>query len=110
MEEKEDTIMVMDGHRIVVPPGARKSILNLLHVPHMATARTRKAAAKRYFWVGMADEVKKMCEHCQGCRERAPSRPEEPLEMPISKAAIEPMEMLGLDIGQFAGNKYLICI
>ena len=24
----------------------------------MATARTRKAAAKRFFWVGMADEVK----------------------------------------------------
>ena len=24
----------------------------------MATARTRKAAAKRFFWVGMPDEVK----------------------------------------------------
>ena len=51
-----------------------------------------------------------MCEHCQSCRERGPSRPEEPLEMPIPKAAIEPMEMLGLDIGQYAGIKYLICV
>ena len=52
--------MVMDGHKIVVPHGARKNILQLLHVPHMATARTRKAAAKRFFWVGngMADEEK----------------------------------------------------
>ena len=58
----------------------------------------------------MADEVKKMCEHCQTCRERAPAKAEEPLEMPISKSAIEPMEMLGLDIGQFAGTKYLICV
>ena len=58
MSEKEDTIMEMDGHRIVVPHGARKNIHKLLHVPHMATARTRKAAAKRFFWVGMADEVK----------------------------------------------------
>ena len=30
--------------------------------------------------------------------------------MPIQKAAIEPMEMLGLDIGQYAGIKYLICV
>ena len=102
--------MVMDGHRIVVPQGARKSILNLLHVPHMATGRTRKAAAKRYFWVGMADEVKKMCESCTPCRERGPSKPEEPLEMPIPKAAMDPMEMVGLDIGMHAGIKYLICV
>ena len=110
LEDREDTILVMDGHRIIIPLSARKSILQLLHVPHMATSRTRKAASRRYFWVGMADEVKKMCEHCQSCRERGPSRPEEPLEMPISKSAMEPMEMLGLDIGQFAGNKYLICV
>ena len=110
LDDKEDTIMVMDGHRIVVPLGARKAILSLLHVPHMATAKTRKAAAKRYFWVGMADEVKKMCEQCQTCRERGPSRPEEPLGMPIPKAAMDPMEMIGLDIGQFSGTKYLICV
>ena len=104
LEDRVDTIIIRDGHRIIVPPAARKGILQLLHVPHMATSKTRKAAARRYFWVGMADEVKKMCEHCQTCRERGPSRPEEPLEMPISKSAMEPMEMLGLDIGQFAGK------
>ena len=85
-------------------------ILALLHVPHMATSRTRKAAYKRYFWVGMADEVRKMCESCQSCRERGPSRPEEPLEMPIPKAAMDPMEMIGLDIGMYSGTKYLICM
>ena len=110
LEDREDTILVMDGHRIVVPHGARRSILDLLHVPHLATNGTRKAASKRYFWVGMADEVKKLCEHCQTCRERGPSRPEEPLGMPIPKAALDPMEMIGLDIGQFAGTKYLICV
>ena len=110
LEDREDTILVMDGHRIIVPLKARKSILQLLHVPHMATSRTRKAASRRYFWVGMADEVKKMCESCQSCRERGPSRPEEPLEMPTPKAALDPMEQLGLDIGQFGGIKYLICV
>ena len=54
IKTKEGTILVMDGHRIVVPLEARKSILTLLHVPHMATSRTRKAAYKSYFWVGMA--------------------------------------------------------
>ena len=110
LDDKEDTILVMDGHRIVVPITARKAILTLLHVPHMATSRTRKAASKRYFWVGMGDEVKKMCESCQSCRERAPSRPEEPLELPISKAAIDPMEEIGLDLAMYAGTKYLICV
>ena len=110
LDDKEDTILVMDGHRIIIPLEARRSILNLLHVPHMAATRTKKAATQRYFWVGMADEIKKMCEHCQTCRERGPSRPEEPLEMPIPKAAIDPMEMIGLDIAMHAGNKYLICV
>mgnify|MGYP003320628885 CR=1 FL=1 len=110
LDDKEDTILVMDGHRIIIPPEARKSILNLLHVPHMAATRTKKAATKRYFWVGMADEIKKICEHCQTCRERGPSRPEEPLEMPIPKAALDPMEMIGLDIAMYAGIKYLICV
>ena len=96
LEDRKDTILVMDGHRIIIPLSARKSILQLLHVPHMATSRTRKAASRRYFWVGMADEVRKMCEHCQSCRERGPSRPEEPLEMPLSKSALEPIEMLVL--------------
>ena len=58
----------------------------------------------------MADEVKKMCESCQTCRERAPSQPEEPLELPLPKAAMEPMEMIGLDIAMYAGIKYLICV
>ena len=40
LDDKEDTILVMDGHRIVVPLDARKSILTLLHVPHMATSRS----------------------------------------------------------------------
>ena len=110
LDDKEDTILVMDGYRIITPPEARRSILNLLHVPHLAAARTKKAATKRYFWVGMADEIKKMCEHCQTCRERGPSRPEEPLEMPIPKAALDPMEMIGLDIAMYAGIKYLICV
>ena len=28
----------------------------------------------------------------------------------IPKVALDPMEQLGLDIGQFAGIKYLICV
>ena len=33
MEVLEEAILVMDGHRIVVPLSARRSILQLLHVP-----------------------------------------------------------------------------
>ena len=32
------------------------------------------------------------------------------MEMPIPKAAMDPMEMIGLDIGMFSGTKYLICM
>ena len=35
---------------------------------------------------------------------------EEPLEMPLTKAAIDRMEMMGIDIGMYAGIKYLICV
>ena len=110
LDNKEDSILVMEGTKIVVPQGARKSILELLHVPHMATSRTRKAASARYFWVGMGDEVRKMCEGCQTCRERGPSRPAEPMDTPEPRALAEPMEALGLDLMQFGGVKYLVCV
>ena len=60
IEVLEEAILVMDGHRIEVPMPARRGILQLLHVPHMTINRTRKAASKRYFWVGMADVVNMM--------------------------------------------------
>ena len=110
LDNKEDTIMIMGDSKIMVPKNARQGILKLLHVPHMATSRTRKAASARYFWVGMGDEVKKMCESCQTCRERGPSRPAEPMDMPDPKATMEPMTALGLDMMQYGGVKYLICV
>ena len=32
------------------------------------------------------------------------------MELPLPKAAMEPMEMIGLDIAMYAGIKYLICV
>jgi hypothetical protein len=34
----------MDGTRIVVPTGARKEIIRMLHLPHAGIVRTREMA------------------------------------------------------------------
>ena len=59
----------MDKFRIIVPTDSRKSVLDLLHIPHQGQTKMYLAAMSRYYWPGMKEEILKAVENCLVCRE-----------------------------------------
>ena len=70
-DNSADTLVTLDRYQIVVPEGARKEVLDLLHIPHQGQTKTYMAATTRYYWPKMKEEVIKKVEDFPLCREFA---------------------------------------
>ena len=103
----EDTLLILDGHRIIVPPAVRPAILKKLHLPHAGIEKTRTSARNLYYWPGMTVDVKNMIDRCESCQEQRPHQPAEPITM---RMVSRPMEEVGLDLFQAKGKHYLIMV
>ena len=107
MDERENTLIVYDGHRIFVPESYRADILRVLHVPHAGIVKTRQSAKSLYYWPGMYNEVKQMIEKCTACQNMLPSQQLEPMLEPKASA---PMSDVGVDLCDIAGRTWLIMV
>ena len=115
LEEEEDgdgCIVTLDLDRICVPKGdgqLRKSLLDKLHTAHLGTIKSGKAAAQRYHWPFLYEEMAKKCQNCSICLQNQQMNPEEP---PVEKhdLAARPMEFGGLDLYHFGGNTWLLFV
>ena len=122
LEEEEDgdgCIVTLDLNRICVPKGVgedgrcdghlRKSLLDKLHTAHLGTVKSGKAAAQRYHWPFLYEEMSKKCQNCSICIQNQQMNPEEP---PVEKhdLAARPMEFGGLDLYHFGGNTWLLFV
>ena len=97
----EDALLVLNGHRIIVPPAACRSVLQTLHIPHAGLTKTRKAAAQMYYWPGINSDIKNTIQACNQCQELRPSQSIEPIQF---KHANEPMSEVGIDLMQVKEN------
>ena len=108
LDDREDTVLLFEGHRIVVPNGCQKEILRRLHIPHSGIVKTKRAASERYYFAGMGGRIEQMVQGCRTCQEFGASKPAEP---PIeTKPEGSPMVRVGVDLFEFGGNKYLVMI
>ena len=96
LDDRPDTIMILNLDCIVIPHGAQKEVLQLLHVQHMGVARTRKAASVRYYFSGMGAQIAQLVERCQECARFDASKPEEPHIRPEANKEHAPSRGLGL--------------
>ena len=101
----EHPLLVYEGHRIIVPKSCRKEILDLLHKPHIGQVGTKTNARQLYFWPGITNDIKLMCESCEPCRRHLASRPKEPLQQTVAEY---PFQMLSADLWETAGQHFLI--
>ena len=70
-------VLVVDGCRVVVPQGARKKVLEVVHKAHLGQERTYYCARERFYWPSLREEVFKLVERCPACSEFAgPRKPE----------------------------------
>ena len=107
-DSQEDTLLLLDASRLVVPAAERGNILKMLHVPHNGVVKTRKAAQALYYWPAINNDIKMMIVECAACQERLPSHAAEPLKEP--EACMEPMAAVGVDLFQIAGQHWLVMI
>ena len=101
----EHPLLVFEGHRIIVPKSCRKEILELLHKPHIGQVGTKTNARQLYFWPGISNDIKQICESCEPCRRHLASQPKEPLQQTVAEY---PFQMLSADLWEAAGQHFLI--
>jgi len=106
-DNEPDTLVIMDSHRIVVPPAARSHVLALLHKPHAGITKTREAARQLYFWPGINNDISQMVSKCQLCHEMLPSQQQEPMK---TTEVSHPMEAVGVDLFDIGGKIHLVMV
>ena len=102
-------VLVLDAKRLVVPQGAQRAVLALLHASHAGKAKTRELANRLYFWQSMAKDIDKMVDACEACQTRRPSQAREPAMAPRSPATY-PMSHVGTDLFKLHGRDFLVMV
>ena len=104
-------LMILDDSKIVVPVGARKEILRLLHLPHCGISKTRQSASSDYYWPGLGRKIEEMCGKCPVCRAGLPSQKCEPMmEDAVPFCELQPMMELGTDLFEVKGKHWLVAV
>ena len=102
-----DGLLVLDGHRLVVPPQDRPAVLALLHQSHCGIVKTTANARDLYFWPGMERDVVSQVASCHTCQTLAPAQPREPL---VFTLATSPMEQVRVDLFEALGLHWLVMV
>ncbi|XP_059086973.1 uncharacterized protein K02A2.6-like [Tigriopus californicus] len=103
----DTNLLILQGHRIVVPPAARPNILQDLHRAHWGIRRTRALARSLSFWPGMNNDIEQIISSCATCQEHLPSQQAETL---VQSKASRPFESILVDIFNNAGQHYLVMV
>ena len=100
--------LVFNGHRVVVPYGAREDILNRIHSAHAGANACIERARQAVFYPGITSAIKALMASCpvrskfQNDQQKEPLKP---YEVPS-----RPWEVVGSDIFTFHGQDYLITV
>ena len=103
----DDTLLVLNDSRLVVPKECREKVLSNLHASHSGISKTRQLAKNLYYWPNMSVQVQQLIENCDDCQTLRPS-----LNSPVVKhpAAQEPMHSVSMDLFECKGSHYLVMV
>ena len=105
MSLSEDGLLVIDGDKLYIPPGAREDTLQKLHESHCGYAKTLKTARGLYFWPSMKHDIRAKIDNCEKCQQLQPSKPVEPFKTTM---ATFPMEHISIDLFHVKGKNYMV--
>ena len=104
-------LIVLDSTRIVVPSSAISFILTRLHSVHPGQEKTLKLAQSLFYWPGMTNDIRTFVESCKACFRNLPSQPSNKLStQPPSTYYGPPMAHVGVDLFEFSGKQYIVCV
>ena len=100
-----DGIILVDGDKIYLPPGARANTLQCLHEGHCGYGKTIQTARSLYYWPSMKQDIRNMIDNCEACQQLRPSKPLEPF---ITTSANFPMEQISIDLMHVGSKTYMV--
>ena len=97
------------GNKVIIPPGGREEVLDLLHSGHLGIVRMKALARSYVWWPGLDQAIEERvgkCHACQESRHMPPKAPVFPWEW-----AKAPWTRLHIDFaGPFQGHIFLIVV
>ena len=106
-----DGLVPINSRRIVLPLPAVKPVLKLLHASHSGVNKTKNLARDLYFWTEMNSDIKKTVSSCCECLRMLQSQTANPMTTSLPSCHLGyPMQHIGLDLFNFGGKHYLICV
>jgi hypothetical protein len=99
-----------DCKRIVIPSGARKATLQVLHRPHAGVAKTAEAAKQLYFWPKMNNHIKDMVDACERCQFYKASKQNQEQIQQTPFTDLFPMAEVGADLFEAGKQHFLIVV
>ena len=70
----DDTLLVLNDSRLVVPKQCQENVLRNLHSSHSGISKTRQLACNLYYWPGMSLQIQQLIENCAECQTLRPSQ------------------------------------
>ncbi|KAG1655290.1 hypothetical protein GQR58_024610 [Nymphon striatum] len=107
-EDDKHTLVLLSGHRIVVPRDIRSEILRMFHLPHQGLVKTKQLARQCYYWPGINASITNLIDGCLTCLEFQPSQSHEPLLE--STIPYVPMTHVGVDLFDALGKSYVVMV
>lgn len=101
-------LIILDGHRVLVPTGSRRDLLQRLHTAHQGITRTKARARELYFWPGMSNDIVQTVQGCDLCQQYQPSQQREPLQQ--DPTPTWPFESASADIFEYGGHYFLVYV
>ena len=105
-------LLVVNGTRMVVPCGMRKKVNSLVHRSHSCAQILTDTAKAKDYWPHMAQDIKNVCDDCEGCHVFRPSLHREPptIESRESLVSLQPMDSMGCDLFYLDGCSYMVLV
>lgn len=108
----------IECRQLVLPTQYREHTLRMAHIAplagHFGNAKTTNRIKQRFFWPGMAGDVRELCKRCQTCQKTPPKyTPKAPLvPLPIIRT---PFTRLAMDIvgplpSTEEGHRYILTV
>ena len=106
LSTRDETVVVLDDCRILIPRLCRPEILRKMHISHPGIVRTLQLARLHYFWPGITNDVKMLVDRCELCQVTRASKPQpSPKSYPEAEY---PLHFVSMDLYALAGKDFLV--
>ena len=103
--DDESSLLVIKGHRIVIPLEQREEILQQLHIGHFGIEKTKQRARDAVYWHGLNTDIESLIARCSICQEHQWAPQKEPMvNRPIPT---RPFQVVAVDLFECDGKHYL---